>query len=141
MQKLCASTFLFMLTFSACSSQKTEHAQKHEKKTKQVQNIREIDVTTLYKIISQNSITLLDVRTPQEYAQAHVPSATSVPLQDLESQLSTLALKKNQDIYLICAVGGRSFRAAQKLQQLGYHQVINVRGGTRGWQEKGYPVE
>jgi len=125
----------------ACSPENEKQEQKHEKKTKQVQDIKEIDVTTLYKTITQKSITLIDVRTPQEYTQAHVPSAQSVPLQTLEARLPTLALNKKQNIYLICAVGGRSLQAAKRLQKLGYSQVINVRGGTRGWQKKGYPVE
>lgn len=80
---------------------------------------------------------LIDVREPDEYVSGHVPGAVSMPL----SQLGTLAadLPRDTTIYVICASGGRSLRAADALVKAGL-TAISVAGGTFGWSRSGRPV-
>lgn len=84
---------------------------------------------------------LFDVRTKGEYASGHIPGAVNVPLDELDplsSEFTTLS--KGTPIYLVCAVGGRSVQAADKLAAAGY-VARNVLGGTSEWRNKGYPTE
>ena len=134
--------FIFLLLgLLSCSTQSEPSSRESTKPEAVKPDIQEIDVASLHQKIQQTSITLLDVRTPGEFAKAHVPTAQSIPLQSLSTKLPLLKLDKSQEIFLICAAGSRSLQAAKQLRQLGYLHVINVRGGTRGWQKKGYLVE
>ena len=82
---------------------------------------------------------VIDVRTPEEYAQGHVPGAVLKPL----DQLSRLTddLPKQLDLHLICRSGMRSQQAAKILAGKGFTRLINVDGGTMEWIKAGYPVE
>ena len=101
---------------------------------------REVDVQTLQADLAAGKVPLLvDVRTPEEFAGGHVPGAKNIPLDSLNGQLATLGAP-DQEVYVICEVGGRSARAADQLQQAG-RKAVNVAGGTRAWKAAGLPVE
>lgn len=100
-----------------------------------------VDVATLKSAMDNGNITVIDVRTDDEYNSGHVPGARHIPLNDLPGQLSSLQGMRDQEIYLICAVGGRSARAATLLAQEGFTHPINVEGGTNAWRTAGYPLD
>jgi len=84
---------------------------------------------------------VVDVRTPQEFSEGHVPGAINVPLDQvdpLDEQLRSLGAGK--PLYLICRSGRRSAEAADKLAVAGF-DVRNVTGGTEAWKAAGLPVE
>jgi rhodanese-related sulfurtransferase len=81
---------------------------------------------------------LLDVRTPVEFAEVHVPSARNVPLDEL--QPAALAYPKDQPVYLICRSGQRAAKAAEKLARDGFTQPVVVTGGTLAWVAAQLPV-
>ena len=83
---------------------------------------------------------ILDVRTPEEFAQGHVPGATLLPVSALQARLGELEPHKAGAIHVICHSGGRSARAAKQLRAQGY-RAINVLGGTQAWIQAGHPVE
>ena len=99
--------------------------------------VEEVDVATL--AAKTDDGVLLDVREPEEYAEEHVPGALSIPQADLASRLDELP--RNEPVHAICRSGMRSLRAAQFLKQVGFQQVVNVKGGTLAWIEAGQPVE
>ena len=101
----------------------------------------EIDVTSLYQKMKSKDVIIIDVRTPQEYTQGHLPKAQNIPLQELNSRMEEIIIHKDKDIYLVCASGRRSHSATQTLKKTGFSKAKNVLGGTRGWQAKGYPTE
>lgn len=70
----------------------------------------------------------IDVRTPAEYADGHLPGAHSIPFDGIEKGVSRLRLDKDQVVYLYCAVGGRAELARQRLQAIGFTRVINAGG-------------
>ena len=72
---------------------------------------------------------LVDVRTPEEYDQGHLEGALNIDwfAPDFASQWE--GIDKDQTIYVYCKVGGRSAKAAQKLDSLGYRHVVNLTGG------------
>lgn len=99
------------------------------------------DPAGLKAAMDAGPVTLIDVRTPGEYAGGHVPGAVNIPLDQLQGRLSELESKKSETVYLICAVGGRSARATNMLASAGFSTAVNVDGGTNGWKAAGYPVE
>jgi len=100
-----------------------------------------IDVEEFKSRWDQGELLIIDVRTPSEFQSGHVPRARSIPLNQLTDELPSLIQHKEKEIYLICAVGGRSGKAQQILQKEGFTKTINIDGGTNGWRSKGYPLE
>ncbi|GAA4438292.1 rhodanese-like domain-containing protein [Pontibacter saemangeumensis] len=82
---------------------------------------------------------LLDTRTPAEYKVSHLNGARFVAYDSF--QVSQLAdVPKNTPIVVYCAVGYRSERVGEQLQQAGYKNVHNLYGGIFEWVNQGYPV-
>ena len=99
-------------------------------------DVPEIDVAELAQA-RQAGAPLIDVREPDEFSQAHVPGATLVPLATVPDQLGQVPT--DGTVYVICAVGGRSRRAAEFYRSRGI-DAVNVAGGTRAWIDAGHPV-
>ena len=70
---------------------------------------------------------LLDVRTPDEYRQGHIPGSKNVPLQSID-KVAGMIDNKATPIFVHCLSGARSRQAAAVLQQLGYTDVKNIGG-------------
>ena len=101
----------------------------------------EIEVTALYQKMKSKDVIIIDVRTPQEYTQGHLPKAQNIPLQELDGRIGELRVHKDKELFLVCASGVRSHTATQTLIKHGFTKAQNVLGGTRGWQAKGYPTD
>ena len=75
---------------------------------------------------------VIDVRTPEEFGDGHLPSATNLPVDQLASHLDQVAAMvgndKTKPIVVYCASGGRASRAAAALQAQGYTDVVNGGG-------------
>ena len=103
--------------------------------------IAHVDAAQLKKDLDAGKVPLLvDVRTPGEYAEGHVPGTVLVPVDEVAGDHPKLAPHKGESVYLICRSGSRSMRAANTLASAGY-TVVNVDGGTLGWIDAGYGVE
>jgi rhodanese-related sulfurtransferase len=79
---------------------------------------------------------LLDVRTDSEWAEARIPGAVHVPMDQLTTRLGEVADR----VVCVCAVGARSARVAQFLSDKGY-EAVNLDGGIYAWADDGLPVE
>ncbi|MFY9555870.1 MAG: rhodanese-like domain-containing protein [Blastocatellia bacterium] len=101
--------------------------------------ISQMPVDELYQLIADSAtLSIVDVRRPGEYTNAHVPGAINVPLPHLEEQVSTL--DPTLATAVICASGYRSSAATAILARRGFADLYNVVGGTNGWINAGYPV-
>ena len=84
---------------------------------------------------------LLDVRTPGEYANAHVPGARLIPLDELDA--AAFCREQNgagTPLYVLCQSGSRAKRAIEKLEQAGALGCLRVEGGTQAWMDAGLAV-
>jgi rhodanese-related sulfurtransferase len=95
-----------------------------------------VDVSELAELL-RVGVHLVDVREPHEYAEGHVPGAILVPLATIADRINEIP---NGPVYIICASGGRSQRAAVWLRGQG-KDARNVLGGTLGWMSAGLPTE
>ncbi|MBJ6723726.1 rhodanese-like domain-containing protein [Geomesophilobacter sediminis] len=82
---------------------------------------------------------LLDVRTPDEYRQAHLHGAVLIPLSELGARLNSVP--KNRPVVVYCAVGARSASAAAMLVEKGFRDVYHMTDGIVGWYRNGFPIE
>jgi len=81
---------------------------------------------------------LLDVRTQEEYREAHVPGAVNLPLQNID-RIGEIAADTKTPLFVYCHSGGRSKAAAAILRNKGYAAVTDLGGmsGYRGKVERG----
>ena len=77
---------------------------------------------------------LLDVRTPQEYSEGHIPESKNIPLQTLD-KVRTVVENKDTELFVYCYSGARSRQAAEALSRMGYTKVNNI-GGISSYRGK-----
>lgn len=75
-----------------------------------------------------NNYTLLDVRTPEEYAAGHLENAINLNWYDADFATQLKSLPKENTFYVYCKKGGRSANAFALMDSLGY-KVVNLEGG------------
>lgn len=88
---------------------------------------------------SGEKVTLLDVRTPDEFTKEHIEGAILIPLQTLDKNLALIANVKNQKILVYCHSGSRSVSASRLLADNGF-TPLNVSGGITEWKAQGLSV-
>lgn len=74
---------------------------------------------------------LLDVREPNEYAFAHINGSMHIPLNQIPERIQEL--DNEQDIVVVCHHGMRSQQACLFLEQYGFNQLYNLKGGIDAW--------
>ena len=81
---------------------------------------------------TESGYILLDVRTPQEFRDRHIPGAINVPNEDIGTGKILELPDKEQLILVYCRSGNRSKQASEKLAALGYTNVVEF-GGINDW--------
>jgi rhodanese-related sulfurtransferase len=99
-------------------------------------DVPEIDIAELARLRA-DGVPVIDVREPDEYTAAHVPGAVLVPLATVPDNLDVVPTEGT--VYVICAKGGRSLKAAEFYRAKGI-DAVNVAGGTTAWVDAGNPV-
>lgn len=94
--------------------------------------IETVDQTTFKQLILQD-LPLLDVRTPSEYASGHIDKAVNIDYNASDFEAQIKALDREQPFLIYCAVGGRSAKAAARMQALGFKKIYELQGGYRNW--------
>lgn len=91
---------------------------------------------------SNQSLELIDVRTPVEFQELHVEFARNVPLDRLDPAAILAARNSNADqpLYVVCRSGSRGKQACEKFVAAGLTNVVNVTGGTLACEAAGLPV-
>jgi rhodanese-related sulfurtransferase len=75
---------------------------------------------------------LLDVRSPAEFAEGHLPGAVNVPVQELEATMASLPADRSREIVVYCRSGLRSSKARGLLLKAGFAKVEDL-GGMSNW--------
>ena len=111
--------FLFIAWGSSCTAQTSTSisADLFEKNTK-----------------DNSAVQLLDVRTPAEYFSGHISKALLADWNDKDEFNRRIAfVDKEKPVYVYCLAGGRSAAAAQKMRNMGFKEVVELKGGINAW--------
>lgn len=101
--------------------------------------IKEIEVTELAQLKEQNnSVRVIDIRQPAELNSGIIPGAEALPMHTIPLRISEL--KQDETFIMVCRSGARSAQACMFLQQQGYDNVFNLRGGMIAWTGSGLEV-
>lgn len=101
--------------------------------------IKEIEVTDLAELKeSGDVIRVIDIRQPAELNSGIIPGAEALPMHTIPLRLSEL--KRDEKLIMVCRSGARSAQACMFLQQQGYDNVFNLRGGMIAWAGSGLEI-
>jgi len=101
--------------------------------------INQVEPDQVFTMISKNpGPFLLDVRTQNEFKEAHINGAELIPLDEVSQKLSRIP--KNREVICVCASGSRSSVAVRQLTAQGY-TVSNMNGGMARWIRAGLPTK
>jgi len=103
----------------------------------------DITVSGFYeKSKHDKGIFLLDVRSPDEYREMHVPATNRlIPVEELKKRINELKGLENNEIYIICRSGRRSKKASEILTSNGFKKVFNIKGGILEYKKMNYTIE
>lgn len=109
-----------------------------------VQTIEDITVQEAFNLLEEEQdnpdFAIIDVRTPEEYAEGHIENAANIDFRadNFEDRIGELDRDKTYVIY--CRSGVRSAGARDVMEELGFKEVYNVLEGITGWTDAGFPI-
>lgn len=90
-----------------------------------------VNVETFEKHIT--SAQVVDVRTPQEWNKGIIEGAVKANFYEKDFKVQLEKLDKEKPVAVYCAVGGRSGQAMSMMQEMGFKEVYNLKGGMDAW--------
>jgi len=120
----------FMLLQSSCSGTSQPEKRNTVQEQASVQEIHAADFAL--KMQDPNAV-VIDVRTPAEFAEGHIPGAVNINVQAQDFSEKVLAIGQGKTYLLYCRSGARSGRAGEQMVNLGFSEIYNMQGGLSQW--------
>jgi len=84
------------------------------------------------RLDSEEGIILVDVRTPEEFRDGHIPGAILLPVDEIATNAETVIPDKEATYFIYCRTGNRSATASDQLVEMGYRNIYDL-GGINDW--------
>ena len=128
------------LTFSATTALAENNTQNNLATTENIYST-DVSVAEAIDLIKNKNAVIIDVRTPEEFAESHLPEANNFPVDTLSQNIETIKkLQRDKPLLVYCRSGKRSARAAEKLKNLGVNSLYNLKGGIKAWSDANNPL-
>lgn len=130
---ICTGFFIYKVNNKNKTTKSTNSTTTSTTKTNE---IRHVSMDDIVKIMNENkNYVIVDVRTPDEYKEGHIPNAINIPNETINETVYNKLKDKNQLILIYCRSGSRSRQATYKMQKLGYTNLVDF-GGIINWKGK-----
>lgn len=83
---------------------------------------------------------IVDVRTPSEFETGFIAGAVNYNINDPQFNKQIESLDKSKPVFVYCLSGGRSASAAEKMKDMGFEHIYEMRGGMMSWKNQNLPV-
>ena len=103
--------------------------------------VQEIEPADAAERARRGEATLIDVREDHEWTAGHPAGALHLSRGIMERDIEKTIPDPAAPVILMCGGGFRSALAADSLAQMGYKNVLSLRGGWSAWEEAGLPTE
>ncbi|GEA05311.1 hypothetical protein KUL42_00720 [Alteromonas sp. KUL42] len=95
----------------------------------------------LIERVANNEWLLIDVRSPQEFADGHIPGAVNMPHDSINDYIADLEGHKDKPIIIYCRSGRRAQLAMKVLQDMDFSEVMHLEGDMLGWSAAGLTID
>ncbi|WP_375559271.1 rhodanese-like domain-containing protein [Bernardetia sp. OM2101] len=148
------SLFSLITCFSACKEnnkevENTENSTQENQKEEELeaesdsrnlnaekQKVEKLEAPEFrVKMVELRLYNLIDVRTPQEFAQSSIPKAKNIDFNNDSFEEELDKLEKYRPLFIYCKSGGRSAKAVEKAKEMGFERIIELDGGMDAWKE------
>lgn len=140
---LAAATIALSLTLAGCSSESTTSTVETPDSSLVVEQpsapVR-VDAAQFANIVATPGIQIIDVRTPEEFAEGHIEGAVNFNVQGPEFANQIAGLDPAGTYAVYCRSGNRSVAAVAQMSEIGINGIFELESGTIGWEEAGLPV-
>lgn len=126
---------VFIIALSACSNQHQAQAT-----TQTADSLKLSAVAFNDKLENAKDPILLDVRTPDEFSEAHIKNAKNVDWNGSDFKIAAAQLDKSKPVFVYCLSGGRSASSAEFLRANGFNEVYELEGGIMKWKAADLPL-
>ncbi len=124
------------LSFLACKEQPSSQKTKETASVGDGAKAENVDIASAKQLLSSRSdMVLIDVRTPEEIAGGKIDNALEIDFSSPEFTSKLGALDKQTPYLVYCAAGGRSARAMEQMQQMGFQEIYNLMDGYNSWSQ------
>ncbi|WP_051568549.1 rhodanese-like domain-containing protein [Crocinitomix catalasitica] len=121
---------VFSLGFTACS----QSAEENMTEAGITQTVKRVNKSEFKQYLSEHpDVQLIDVRTPGEYAGGTIEHAKNIDYNGADFKTEINKLDKSAPVLIFCMSGGRSGRALQLMDELGFEYVLELAGGYRSY--------
>ncbi len=129
------------LTFSATAALAESNLNSDNTATTANIAVTDVSVSQAVDLINNQNALIIDVRTPEEFSEAHLPNAKNFPIDNLSQDIETIKkLQQDRPLLVYCRSGKRSARATEKLKNLGVNSLYNLKGGIKAWSNANYSI-
>ena len=84
---------------------------------------------------------VIDIRTPDDYAEMHIPKSVNIPQEDLKQRIGELTTERDAPLIMVCNIGKFSKQTVLYLKSMGYRNVRSMKGGLNEWVRKGLETD
>ncbi len=102
--------------------------------------VTDVDATQAASVLQEEKPTVVDVRTPAEFAAGHLPGALNIDVEDPGFTEAIGQLPKDDTYFVYCRSGNRSGVATDQMAEQGFTDVYDLQGGIVDWQASGGAV-
>ena len=120
----------------ACSGNANPEATT-EQITGQQEVVVDVTVKQFKTLLIEQGGTIIDVRTPEEWAEGTIANAKKINFYDEDFATQVDIIDKTNPVFVYCKLGGRSSSAAVVLKEKGFSKVYNLDGGITAWLDRG----
>ncbi len=110
---------------------------------KQIEENYEVEVITVEEmdsLLEMGKVQLIDVRTPDEYAEGYIEGAINIDFRDENFEERIAKVDKSKPVAVYCGRGGRSGKCSAYMKKAGFKKIYDLDGGITEWKFKGKKV-
>lgn len=136
-----AAALALTAPLTACSSSETEATTTPADVVVEAPTAPErVDATMFSALVATAGVTVIDVRTPEEFAQSHIQGAVNYNVEGPDFANQIMALDPAGIYAVYCQSGNRSQPAVAQLSSAGINNIYELESGIGGWENAGFPV-
>jgi len=110
------------------------------KKNENNDTVELITVEEMDSLLKMGNVQLIDVRTPQEYANGYIEGAVNIDFRDKNFESLIEKVDKSKPVAVYCGRGGRSGKCSTFMKKAGFTKIYDLDGGITEWKYKGKKV-